>query len=195
MPGHGNFATQDRPDICRPEYAPLDKTDSSGECEKRKCMRILMVCLGNICRSPIAEGVLKAKATAAGLDWIIESAGTEKYHIGKPPHQFSQSICSTHGIDISAQRARRFTPADLTGYDLVYAMADDVLTAIRKISGPKADYSHVQLFLDELEPGAGKSVPDPWYGDEAGYIGVYDMIDACCDAIIKNHGPATGHSA
>lgn len=154
-----------------------------------------MVCLGNICRSPIAEGVLKAKAAAAGLNWEIDSAGTEKYHIGKAPHQFSQNICTTHGIDISAQRARRFTPADLTGYDLVYVMADDVLTAIRKISGHDADYSHVKLFLDELEPNSGKSVPDPWYGDEAGYAGVYDMIDATCDAIIKNHGPASAHPA
>ncbi len=158
-------------------------------------MRILMVCLGNICRSPIAEGVLKAKAAAAGLDWHIDSAGTEKYHIGKPPHPFSQNICSRHGIDISAQRARRFTPADLTGYDLVYAMADDVLREIRRISGPKADYRHVKLFLDELEPGCGRSVPDPWYGDEEGYAGVYDMIDATCDAILKNHGPATAFPA
>lgn len=151
-------------------------------------MRILMVCLGNICRSPIAEGVLKAKTRAAGLDWHIDSAATEKYHIGKPPHQFSQNICLTHGIDISAQRARKFTPADLTGYDLVYAMADDVAQEIRRISGNKADYSHMSLFLEELEPGCGKSVPDPWYGDEAAYVGVYDMIDATCDAIIRNHG-------
>lgn len=158
-------------------------------------MRILMVCLGNICRSPIAEGVLKAKAAAAGLDWEIDSAGTEKYHIGKPPHQFSQNICRNYGIDISGQRARRFTPADLTGYDLVYAMADDVLDAIHRISGSKGDYSHVKLFLDELEPGSGKSVPDPWYGDETGYAGVYEMIDACCDAIIKNHGNPAAHPA
>ena len=151
-------------------------------------MRILMVCLGNICRSPIAEGLLKAKSAAAGLDWFIDSAGTEKYHIGKPPHQFSQNICLQHGIDISEQRARKFTPADLTGYDLVYAMADDVLREIRRISGPNADYSHVKLFLEERDPGSGASVPDPWYGDEAGYTGVYEMIDSCCDAVIKNHG-------
>lgn len=158
-------------------------------------MRILMVCLGNICRSPIAEGVLKAKAAAAGLDWIIESAGTENYHIGKAPHEFSQKICAEHGIDISEQRARRFTPADLTGYDLVYAMADDVLREIRRISGHDEDYSHVKLFLDELEPGTGKSVPDPWYGDEAGYISVYEMIEACCEAVVKNHGAQPVHPA
>lgn len=151
-------------------------------------MRILMVCLGNICRSPIAEGILKAKAAAAGLDWYIDSAGTEKYHIGKAPHEYSQNICSSHGIDISNQRARKFTPADLTGYDLVYAMADDVAREIRRISGPKADYSHMGLFLEELEPGSGKSVPDPWYGDESAYVGVYDMIDATCDAIIRKYG-------
>lgn len=148
-----------------------------------------MVCLGNICRSPIAEGVLRHKAAAAGLSWTISSAGTESYHIGEAPHQFSQKICLSKGIDISTQRARRFMPADLVSHDLIYAMADDVLHEIRRIGGPDGDYTCVSLFLEELEPGMNKSVPDPWYGDESVYPAVYDMIDACCDAIIKNHDP------
>jgi len=151
-------------------------------------MHILMVCLGNICRSPIAEGVLRQKAAAAGLDWTIDSAGTEDYHIGKAPHRFSQKICKSNGIDISAQRARKFSRADLSEYDRIYALADDVLDAIHDIGGRDADYSSVMLFLEELHPGERRSVPDPWYGEESGYGPVYDLIDATCDAIIRKYG-------
>ena len=148
-------------------------------------MRILMVCLGNICRSPIAEGVLRHKAAARGLDWIIESAGTENYHVGKPPHLYSQNICRLHGIDISGQRARRFTAADLTRYDRIYAMAEDVLDEIKRIGGRHADYTRVSLFLNELHPGEDESVPDPWYGDETGYGPVYRLVADTCDAILE----------
>lgn len=150
-------------------------------------MKILMVCLGNICRSPIAEGVLQYKAEKAGLDWIIESAGTESYHIGEAPHRFSQKVCLANGIDISAQRARKFMKADLVLYDKVYAMAEDVLEEIKRIGGRNADYSSVRLFLDELYPGMNEDVPDPWYGGEEGFAPVYELIDRCCDAIIEKY--------
>ena len=150
-------------------------------------MRILMVCLGNICRSPIAEGVLRHKAAKAGLDWTIDSAGTESYHIGKAPHQFSRNICMSNGIDISTQQARRFMPADLTSYDKIYAMAEDVMSEIRQIGGRQGDYSRVMLFLDELHPGENKSVPDPWYEEESAYKPVYELIDKCCEAIIRKY--------
>jgi protein-tyrosine phosphatase len=148
-------------------------------------MRLLIVCLGNICRSPIAEGVLRHKAAAAGLDWTIDSAGTENYHIGKAPHKFSQKVCLSNGIDISGQRARRFTPADLISYDIIYAMAEDVLHEIKHIGGPKADYSRVKLFLEELQPGKKRSVPDPWFGDESAYGPVYELIEQGCEAIVR----------
>lgn len=153
-------------------------------------MRILFVCLGNICRSPIAEGVLRHKAAAAGLDWTIASAGTESYHIGEAPHKFSQKVCSVQGIDISGQRAKRFTAADLKAWDKIYAMAADVLEEIYSIGGRTADYSHVGLFLNELHPGENESVPDPWYGEEAGYTPVYEMIEATCNKIIARYGAA-----
>ena len=146
-----------------------------------------MVCLGNICRSPIAEGVLQNKAEKAGLDWIIESAGTESYHIGEAPHRFSQKVCLANGIDISTQRARRFIKADLAIYDKIYAMAEDVLEEIRQIGGRNADYSSVSLFLNELNPSMNESVPDPWYGGEEGFTPVYELIDRCCDAIIEKY--------
>src|SRR4051812_47269345 len=105
-------------------------------------MRILMVCLGNICRSPIAEGVLKHKIAEQGLNWKVDSAGTESYHIGEPPHHFSQKICREMGVDISGQRARKFVAADLGRYDKIYAMADDVYREIKRIGGANADMSH-----------------------------------------------------
>src|ERR1700761_8124921 len=110
-------------------------------------MRILMVCLGNICRSPIAEGVLRHMVKHHGLNWTVESAGTERYHIGEAPHRFSQKICKKHGIDISEFRAAKFTANDFTPYDKIYAMADDVSREIKRIGGKKADMSKVDYFL------------------------------------------------
>jgi protein-tyrosine phosphatase len=150
-------------------------------------MRILMVCLGNICRSPIAEGVLKHKVKQMGLNWVVESAGTESYHVGELPHQLSRKVCMANGIDISDQRARQFTKKDLQRYDKIYALAGDVYSEIKRIAGPGADLSNVDLFLNELNEGAGESVPDPYYGAEDGYHSVYDMVNATCDAIINKY--------
>lgn len=150
-------------------------------------MRILMVCLGNICRSPIAEGVMQAKVRESGLNWHIDSAGTESYHIGEAPHRYSQKICLAHGIDISSQKARKFTKEDIGRFDKIYAMATDVYEEIKRIAGTKADISKVSLFLDELHPGSHASVPDPWYGAEDGYLPVYRMIDEACEAILEKY--------
>ena len=150
-------------------------------------MRILMVCLGNICRSPIAEGVMRHKVKELGLDWIVESAGTESYHIGEAPHRFSQQICMAHGIDISHQRAVKFTGDSFAAYEKIYAMATDVYEEIKYIGGRQADMTKVELFLNELHPGKNESVPDPYYGEESGYLQVYDLISKGCEAIIKNN--------
>ncbi len=146
-----------------------------------------MVCLGNICRSPLAEGILKDKAFKAGLDWIIESAGTNSFHIGEPPHALSQKVARANGIDISKQRARKFVRTDLLEFDKIYAMAEDVLYDIKKISGENYDSAKVELFLNELYPGQNMDVPDPWYGPEPGYHEVYELIDKACDALIENY--------
>ncbi len=150
-------------------------------------MRILMVCLGNICRSPIAEGVLQHKADLKGLGWVVESAGTESYHVGEPPHRLSQKICLQNGIDISHQRARKFTRADVDRYDLIYAMAGDVLHEIHRTSGSVGARDHIGLFLDELNPGMNQSVPDPYYGGEDGYHHVFDLVNKTCDAIVDRY--------
>ncbi len=151
-------------------------------------MRVLMVCLGNICRSPIAEGVLGQKAVQHGLKWVVDSAGTESYHIGEPPHPHSQMVCRAHGIDISNQRARRFAKADFQQYDIIYAMAADVYENIQLIGGGAAIMSKVIYFLNEAMPGSNASVPDPWYGKEDGYIEVYKLINNTCDVIINKYG-------
>lgn len=145
-----------------------------------------MVCLGNICRSPIAEGVLKHKVKVHGLDWVVESAGTNSYHTGEAPHKYSQKVCLEHGIDISNQRARTFTKEDLLQYDKIYAFAADVVSDIKKISG-KSELSNVDYFLNELHPGKNESVPDPWYGDESGYLPVYEIIERTCNTIIEKY--------
>lgn len=157
-------------------------------------MKILMVCLGNICRSPLAEGILRHKAAAAGLHWTIDSAGTNGYHVGEPPHPLSQKVARLNGVDICAQRARRFVKEDFDRYDKIYAMADDVLDDIRRIAGPQFDAAKADLFLNELHPGEDASVPDPWYGTEPGYHEVYSLIKAACEAIIARYGETAPQS-
>ena len=150
-------------------------------------MKILMVCLGNICRSPLAEGILKHKVKAAGLDWQIDSAGTNGYHIGEAPHRLSQKVAKLNGIDICDQKARQFSKEDFNRYDKIYALADDVVDEIKWIAKEKYDPKKVDLLLNELHPGQNLSVPDPWYGPEPGYHEVYKLIEAACDAIIRKY--------
>ena len=146
-----------------------------------------MVCLGNICRSPLAEGVLQDKAFKAGLTWSVESAGTDTYHIGQPPHPLSQKVARKHGIDICNQRARRFVAEDFQRFDKIYALAEDVLYEIRRIAKNRFDDSKIDLLMNELYPNSNMDVPDPWYGLEDGYHRAYQLIDAACEAIIRNH--------
>jgi protein-tyrosine phosphatase len=150
-------------------------------------MKILMVCLGNICRSPLAEGVLQHKASKAGLNWTIESAGTNGYHTGEPPHKFSQKIAKLNGIDICHQRSRLFTGDDFDNYDKLYAMSSDVIDEMKLIAKKKFNASKVDLLMNELYPGRNMDVPDPWYGPEPGYHDVYEMIDNACEKVINRH--------
>jgi protein-tyrosine phosphatase len=152
-------------------------------------MKILMVCLGNICRSPLAEGILQDKAFKAGLNWSVESAGTNSYHIGDPPHHLSQKVAKLNGIDICQQRARRFVPQDFEVYDRIYALAEDVLNDIGHIAKNKFDGAKVDLLMNELYPGRNLDVPDPYYGGEPGYHEVYKILDEVCEAIIKKAAP------
>lgn len=150
-------------------------------------MKILMVCLGNICRSPLAEGILQHKANLAGLDWKVESAGTNGYHNGEAAHHICQKLSKANGIDISNQRSRQIQKSDFTSYDILYAMADDVMNDMKRIAGDKFDSEKHILFLEEMMPGQKMDVPDPWYGGEDGFIEVYELIEKNCDKIIENY--------
>ena len=150
-------------------------------------MNILMVCLGNICRSPLAEGILQDKAWKAGLNWSIESAGTNGYHTGEPPHRLSQKVAKLNGLDICNQRSRRFVAEDFERFDKIYAMSSDVIDEMKIIARKKFDASKVDLLMNELYPGKDLDVPDPWYGPEPGYHDVYAMIDKACDLIVRKY--------
>ena len=146
-----------------------------------------MVCLGNICRSPLAEGILQERVKKAGLDWVVDSAGTNHYHTGDAPHPLSQKIALINGIDISQQRARRFTTEDLTQFDKIYALAGDVLNDIQRITGNKFDSTKVDLLLNEQYPGKNLDVPDPYYGGEPDFHEVYELLDEVCDQLILKY--------
>jgi protein-tyrosine phosphatase len=150
-------------------------------------MKILMVCLGNICRSPLAEGILQQKVINAGLSWTVDSAGTNGFHIGEAPHRLSQKVARLNGLDICSQKARKFTVADFDNFDIIYVMAEEVVEEMKRIAGKNYRADKVKLIMNELYPGEDLDVPDPWYGTEPGYHSVYKMLDSACDKIIEHY--------
>jgi protein-tyrosine phosphatase len=158
-------------------------------------MKILMVCLGNICRSPLAEGILQHKARKSGLNWTVDSAGTNGFHTGEAPHHLSQKVAKLNGVDISRQVSRKFVKADLALYDKIFVMAADVREEMKGILGGNIPDDKVELFLNMLYPGKNMDVPDPWYGTEKGYHEVYALIDEACNAIIEKYGVSAKQTA
>jgi len=150
-------------------------------------MKILMVCLGNICRSPLAEGILQHKADMAGLKWKVDSAGTANYHVGEPPHKLSQKVARVNGINISQQCCRQFKKDDMLAFDKIYVMDSENYIDVRRISGELWDEEKTDLLLNELYPGKNMGVPDPWYGNEDGYHKVFKLISDACDMIIEKY--------
>lgn len=150
-------------------------------------MRILMVCLGNICRSPLAEGVLQHKAWKAGFNWSVESAGTGAWHAGEPPHELSCKVARQNGIDISKQRARQFVKEDIENFDFIYVMDSSNYNDVKKISGELFDDRKIDLLLNASFASENRNVPDPWNGKEDGYHKVFEMIDKACERIIRKY--------
>ena len=176
--------------------------------------RVLMVCLGNICRSPLAEGILQHKVNYLGasprgikkeiqhsistqasehlnLDYrvnsekvFVDSAGTGGFHIGNKPDTRSIDVAKKHGIDISYQRCRKFNIQDFTDFDIIYVMDKSNYTNIIKLTNNKAEIAKVKLLLDEVNL-LEKQVPDPYYGGEGGFEHVFQLIDTACNAIAK----------
>lgn len=151
-------------------------------------MKILMVCLGNICRSPLAEGILRNKVKIAGLDWIIDSAGTSGHNPGCPPHRLSQKVALENGIDLSTIRCRNFTKSDIDMCDKIYVMDEDNYAEVKRISGTAWNAQKVDYLLNEIFPGKNINVTDPWYGGAEGFYEVYELINKACDAIVSKYG-------
>ncbi len=145
--------------------------------------KVLMVCLGNICRSPLAEGILKSKSFLKGLE--VESAGTGDYHVGGLPDKRSIAIAKENGIDITDQRAKQFSVSDFDEFDYIYAMDGFNYRSIIRKARNEQDKQKVILILDELFPGEGLDVPDPYSGGVSGFKMVYDMLDEVCEVIVN----------
>ncbi|MBC3759748.1 low molecular weight phosphotyrosine protein phosphatase [Hyunsoonleella sp. SJ7] len=143
--------------------------------------RILMVCLGNICRSPLAEGILRSKLPTQGFE--VDSAGTAAYHIGSSPDRRSVAVGKKYGIDITHLRGRQFEKRDFDDFDLIYAMDDSNFRNIIKMARNDKDIAKVKLILNEIAPGENLSVPDPYYGGDQGFENVYQMLDEACETI------------
>ncbi|MGB0933535.1 MAG: low molecular weight protein-tyrosine-phosphatase [Lishizhenia sp.] len=148
-------------------------------------MKILMVCLGNICRSPIADGLLRKKVKEHGLAVEVDSAGTSAYHVGNKPDERMCKTAESFGTPIDFLRARQFTVRDFDAFDIIYAMDQSNYNNITALARNEKDKSKVNLFLNELYPNENKAVPDPYFGGEQGFIDVYKMVDATTDQIIE----------
>lgn len=149
-------------------------------------MRILMVCLGNICRSPLAEGILRHKINNRSLKWHIDSAGTAGWHEGTPPHELSCKVAKLNGFDISDQRSRPLVAEDFDRFDYLFVMDRSNYTNVKELAGVRFNPAQVKMILNEVYPGENREVPDPWsYGIDA-YHSVYDMLDQACEQLIEN---------
>ena len=147
-------------------------------------MKILMVCLGNICRSPLAEGILSLKGKHLNLE--VDSAGTAAYHIGKQPDIRSIEIANKYTIDLNQQRARQFSRADFDKFDIIYAMDTNNYAHLISLASTETERDKIRMILNEINPKAYQSVPDPYYGGENGFQDIYNMLDKASDKIIQN---------
>ena len=144
-----------------------------------------MVCLGNICRSPLAEGILQSKLDVNFFS--VDSAGTAAYHIGELPDQRSIAVAKKHGVDISNQRARKFDVKDFIEFDVIYAMDKENYQNICSLAKKDAEIHKVKMILNEVNPSQNLSVPDPYYAGVKGFQNIYQLLDEACEKISKNY--------
>jgi protein-tyrosine phosphatase len=147
-------------------------------------MKILMVCLGNICRSPLADGLLRDKVQKLNLPVIVDSAGTSGLHAGDKPDHRMIKTARQFGLDISDLRSRKFTEQDFDIFDSIFVMDKDNLHNVSKLARNNVDLQKVTLILDLIEPGKNLEVPDPYYGGDEGFKEVYSLLDRATDQII-----------
>lgn len=151
-------------------------------------MKVLFVCLGNICRSPTAEAVLQHMANERGLDIQVDSAGTAAYHIGKQPDSRTQKAAMKRGISMGHLKARQVDCTDLREFDVVFAMDSENFENLKRIEGLNPRYlSKLKLFLADYGDGYYRDVPDPYYGGEDGFDQVFDLISNACEKFISEY--------
>lgn len=146
-----------------------------------------MVCLGNICRSPLADGLLLRKIKERNLNWSVDSAGTANYHIGKAPDQRMIKTAAQHGTPIDFLRARQFTPTDFQHFDLILVMDQSNYQNVIRLASSNEEIKKVHFLLDYLYPGQSAEVPDPYYGTQKDFDEVYELLDKATDALIQKH--------
>jgi protein-tyrosine phosphatase len=142
--------------------------------------KILMICLGNICRSPLAEGILRSKISKKNT---VDSAGTGGWHAGELPDKRSVAIAKSKGLDITNQRARQFKISDFDTFDCIYVMDKSNYKDVIALAPNETAKSKVKMILNELYPEKNTDVPDPYYGDQDGFENVYNMLNQACDVI------------
>ncbi len=145
--------------------------------------KILMVCLGNICRSPLAEGIMRSKINKYTLDAEVDSAGTAAFHVGEAPDIRSIREARKNQIDLSKQKARKFQASDFEYFDKIYAMDQSNLQDILALAPNPEAAQKAQLILEEIHPGSHWEVPDPYYGGDEGFREVFEMLDKACEQI------------
>ena len=150
-----------------------------------KGMRILFVCLGNICRSPTAEAVARARFEKAGLEVEVASAGTGGWHVGKQPDERAMRAAATRGYDMRRLRAAQVKPQDFADFDLILAMDKDNLADLEARKPAAKSGAKLALMMDYASGRAGEDVPDPYYGDGDGFSQVLDMIEESVDGLIS----------
>ncbi len=146
-------------------------------------IKILMVCLGNICRSPLAEGILQSKLPSG--KFTIDSAGTGDYHIGSLPDKRSIEVARKYDLDISNQRGRQFSEADFDRFDIIYVMDSSNYENVIKKARNDKDIEKVKMILNEIYPGQNHDVPDPYTGGIQGFDSTFKMLDEACNEIAK----------
>jgi len=143
-----------------------------------------MVCLGNICRSPLAEGIMQNKINQNNLDWEVDSSGTGAWHSGELPDPRSIKVAKKNNIDITNQRGRQFKQQDLDDFDLILTMDASNFQNVKRLATSKAQEDKIHLIMNFANPGMNQIVPDPYYGDD-GFENVYEMLDEACECIVK----------